>query len=198
MSPFDDFFRDVDRSWSLARAAKVPLRVIGSAALMLQTRYRRRTKDGDVLETTSLDEDAKDHLRSIAGPGTLLHAQHRLYLDIVRSGIPFLPQRPRCHLLPQLNATMAHIQLEVLDTVDVVVSKLKRFSASDIGDIQAMIDLGKVDHGDLVSRFRDAVDLFTLDAQADDLPVIVRHFHRVERDYFGVKPTEIELPDWIA
>jgi hypothetical protein len=50
----------------------------------------------------------------------------------------------------------------------------------------------------LVERFRAAVDAFSGDARAEDLPRYVRNLHRVERDFLLVPETEIELPDWIG
>ncbi len=81
--------------------------------------------------------------------------------------------------------------------VDITVSKLKRFSASDQSDIEAVIDKGLVTHAALVGCFKEAVDIHSHDAQAEDLPRYVANLHRVERDVLGVSPTEIELPSWI-
>ncbi|MEQ1564804.1 MAG: hypothetical protein ABMA64_04115 [Myxococcota bacterium] len=47
----------------------------------------------------------------------------------------------------------------------------------------------------LVRRVRDAVDWFRFDARADLLPRFVANFHMVERDFFGVAETLVELPD---
>jgi hypothetical protein len=85
----------------------------------------------------------------------------------------------------------------VLDVVDVVVSKLKRFNANDQSDIDAMIERGLVPHDRLIDRFRAAVDEFMGDARAEDLPKYVANLHRVERDMLVVPETEIELPSWI-
>jgi hypothetical protein len=90
-------------------------------------------------------------------------------IDIVANGVPFLPHAPRYNTIDAFKA-LQHFQVGVLDVVDVVVSKLKRFSANDIGDIQAMVDRGHVDHPLLVTRFRFAVDAFLGDARAQDLP----------------------------
>lgn len=120
----EDFFREIDRAWRGPRDAKIELRVLGSAALMLQTDYVRGTNDGDV-------------------------------------------------------------------------SKLKRFHANDQSDVKAMIDRELVPHDQLVTRFRDAVDAFSGDARAEELPRYVRNLHRVERDMFGVAESEIEPPSRI-
>lgn len=73
----------------------------------------------------------------------------------------------------------------------------KRFHANDQSDIAAMIDLGLVPHAQLIERFRAAVDEFSGDARAEELPVYVARLHRVERDMLGVAESEIELPSWI-
>jgi hypothetical protein len=111
--------------------------------------------------------------------------------------LPFLPAPPLWHALVELNASLEAFEVEVLDVIDLVVSKLKRFHANDRGDVQAMIDRELVPHDRLVARFCAAVDAFSMDARAEDLPRYVRNLHQVERDMFGVPATKIELPDWI-
>ncbi len=198
MSRVEDFFRDIDANWAGPEVARIRLRIIGSAALMLQTDYERGTKDSDVLETTELLEKTKARLLQLAGKGTDLFARHRMYVEIVNSGLPFLPHVPRWNQRPELNATLSHLEIAVLDVVDVVVSKLKRFNANDVSDIDAMIGKDLVPHALLIERFRSAVDVFSMDARADDLPQYVRNLHRVERDQFDVSETEIELPSWVS
>ena len=81
--------------------------------------------------------------------------------------------------------------------IEVVVSKLKRFSANDRSDISAMVALDLVPHDQLLRRFHNAVDRFSFDARADDLPKYIRHLNEVERDEFDVEESVIELPDWV-
>jgi len=163
---------------------------------MLQTDYMRGTKDSDIWETTELAMEDKNRLLELAGSGS---TQRRgLYLDIVPSGLPFLPLSPCWHPLPELNPLLNHLTIEVLDVVDVVVSKLKRFSPSDLDDVGAMTVKGLVEHRRLIERFLSAVDVYGGDARAEDLPQYVRNLHRVERDLLAVPETEIELPAWIV
>lgn len=197
MTILEDFFREVDRRWRPPDADKIVLRIIGSTALMLQANYERGTKDSDVLETAQLTADVKKRLLDIAGKGTSLHTKYKLYLDIVLGGLPFLPQVPRWHPLIDLNESLGHFEIVVLDVVDVVVSKLKRFKASDRSDIEAMAGRDLVPHHALVSRFRAAVDNFSMDARADDLPTYVQNLNQVERDILQVAETSIDLPDWV-
>jgi hypothetical protein len=190
-----DFFRDIDERWKPSGPDKIRL---GSTALMLRSNYDRGTKDSDVLETAQITKAVAEQLRALAGKGTDLHRRHRMYLDIVSAALPFLPQQPRCHPHPSLTASLANFEIEVLDVIDVVVSKLKRFNPADQSDIEAMIDRGLVPHDALIERFNDAVDAFEMDARADDLPQYVRNLHSVERNIFDVSETAIELPAWIS
>lgn len=197
MRVLDEFFKQIDAQWGALPLGKVRLRIIGCSALVLQTGYERGTKDSDVLETNSLTSDVRDRLLELAGHSTPLHIRHKIYIDVVPRGLPFLPQAPLCHPLVELNGELSRLEIEVLDVVDVVVSKLKRFHANDVDDIRAMIDRDLVDHSRLIKRFHSAVDVFSGDARAEDLPKYVENLNRVERDFFCVPETIVELPDWI-
>jgi hypothetical protein len=191
------FLQDIDRRWPWRGEGRICLRIIGSAALLLQTDYDRGTKDSDVLETAAITPEIRDGLLGLAGKGTDLHRTHRLYLEIVSEALPFLPHPALWHPLRELNRTLAHFDIEALDVTDVVVSKLKRFSASDVGDVRAMVEKDLVDRRRLVERFRLAVDTYLMDARAADLPRYIRNLNAVERDYLQEDETEIDLPDWI-
>jgi hypothetical protein len=192
-----DFLRDLDRAWTPTGSSKVPLRIIGSTALMLQASYARGTKDSDVLETVDLNADIRTRLEAIAGKGSKLHARHKLYVDIVSGSLPFLAPEPQWSDVSDLNGDLTNFHVHVLAIVDVIVSKLKRFHAYDLQDIEAMVDRGLVDHSLLIERFREAVDGYLLDARAEDLPKYIANLHQVERDLFGVAETAIQLPGWL-
>jgi hypothetical protein len=193
----EEFFREIDQLWPRSERSKVRLRIIGCGALMLQARYERGTKDSDVFETTDLSDQTKQHLVRIAGPGTDLDRRRSMYIDIVANGIPFLPHAPMWHPASALNTRLQCLELHVLDVVDVVVSKLKRFNANDRSDIDAMAERGLVPHARLLERFRAAVEEFSGDARASDLPKYVANLHVVERDMLGIEETEIDLPSWV-
>jgi hypothetical protein len=194
MVAFEAFFRDLDAAWG---RRPLKMQIIGSAALMLQTDYRRGTKDSDVLETSSLELADKQRLLELGGLDSPIFHRHRLYVDVVANGIPLLPHGPRFVPCEPLSSSLHALSITALDVVDVVVSKFKRFSANDQNDIQAMVERDLVPHDRLIARFKSAVELFSMDARAEDLPKFVRRLHRVERDLFNVSPTEIELPDWL-
>ena len=197
MPSYKQFLQELDVKWKGSPEDKLLLRFLGSAALMLQTKYERGTNDGDVIETGQFTKDISDRLVNLAGRGSALYKKHRIHIHIVRAGIPFLPHTPLWHPMPQLSAMLRRFKIEVLDVVDVVVSKLKRLSSNDISDIEAMVNLGLIPLDLLIKRFKDAVDVFSMNARMDDLPQYVRNLHRVERDILATEETPIELPNWI-
>lgn len=199
MSLIREFFRDIDRRWALPHDQKIELRIIGSAALMLQTSYERGTKDSDVIETAVITPRIKQHLLDLApsNKGSETFKKYRMYLDVVAAGLPFLPQVPVCHPLADLNRELDHLAFEVLDVVDVVVSKLIRFNSNDRSDIDAMVDRDLVDNDRLVERFRAALDAFAMDARAQNLPKVIKNLHYVQSEMLVTAETEIELPPWI-
>jgi hypothetical protein len=188
-------FRDLDDRWQPRELQPIPLRVIGCSALTLQVDYDRGTKDGDVLETKELTPAICARLLALAGRGSVLHDKHRMYIEIVGNGIPFLPQAPVWHRAA-IDA-LASFDVLVLDVVDVVVSKLKRLSHDDLADIDAMVGRGLVPHASLLDRFRAVVDYMAYDARAADLPAYVANLHQVERDILVVPESEIDLPSWV-
>jgi hypothetical protein len=185
----EDFFQELDASWMEPQAEKIELSIIGSGALMLQCAYERGTKDSDVFETTSLTSDIQTKLLALAGNGTILHTRRRMYIDIVRNGVPFLPAGPSWHSVMRLSA-LRNFAVRALDITDVVVSKLKRFNGNDIADIQAMLDRDLVAHSMLLDRFRSAFQEFSYEARASSLAGYVDNLHRVERDMFNVAETD--------
>lgn len=196
MALIREFFADIDAEWKQIGAEPIELQIIGSAALMLQVDYERATKDGDVLETTSVTPAVKGQLISIAGRGTEIHKRRRIYVDVVINGLPFLPHKAVFHSVRHLE--MKHFKASALDITDTVVSKIKRLNNDDLTDIKAMADRRLLDHAKLIDRFNAAVDRFSMDARAEELPKYVANLNRIERDFLGVKPTRIELPDWMG
>lgn len=191
MALIKEFLKGIDARWKPLGSEPVLLQVIGSAALMLQTDYERGTKDGDVLESRDDAPEIKRQLLRIAGKGTNLHKQLRVYIDVVNRAILFLPQRPLFH---PVDLRLKHFKVEVLDVGDVILSKLKRYNGDDANDIRAMADRGLLDHPRLIARFKEAADWFSLDARAPDVPRYLKNLRTVERDILGAPPSEIELP----
>lgn len=194
----EEFFIELDQMWTLNNVEPIRLPIIGSAALFLQCNYTRGTKDSDVLQIGQLTAaEVVTALEKIAGGGSALAKRHRSYLDIVAPGIPFLPHPPRFHALAALNGKLQHFRVEVLDIIDVIVSKLKPFRAQDMDDIRYLADLGLIDSEGLVEQFKSAVEYWSMDARVSHLPKYVENLHVVQRDMLGVEESWIELPRWV-
>jgi hypothetical protein len=187
------FLTELDRTWPHATEPRIRLKIIGSTALMLQANYMRGTKDSDVLETEELTVEVKQELLRLAGRKSELYRKHKLYIEFVGGGLPFLPPSPVWCDPPGLG-NLEHFQILTLDIVDVVVSKFARFSANDVSDIEAMVSRDLVPHDKLIDRFRSAMIGFEMDARADRLPRFIERLHEVESDIFGIEPTNIEIP----
>ena len=67
-TPVELFLRDLDRQWPTV-GEKIPLKVLGSTALMLQTPYVRGTKDSDVLGMDPVLGEVATKLIELAGVG---------------------------------------------------------------------------------------------------------------------------------
>lgn len=194
----EDFFVELDERWGPTPDARIRLQIIGSTALMLATNYRRGTKDSDVLGTLHATPDVRSRLENLGGKNSALFGRFGMYVEVVPLGLVFLPHQPRWHPLEALNPRLGSLELEVLDVVDVAVSKTMRFNANDRDDIEAMIDSERVLYGPFIERFRSAADVCAHGADADKLPKCVKkNLHYVEREFFRVAETKIELPGWI-
>lgn len=198
MTRFERFLDDLDAAWTKALPTRLTFRVIGSTALFLQTAYERGTKDGDILGAAhdGFDDTVCAELGRLAGIDSALFDRHRIYLDLVHSSLPYLPEDPLWHAFP---GPWRHIDTVVLDVADVCVSKLKRWVGSDREDVSQMIARGHLEHVRFVERFCSMVVKQAFDGRADDLlPRMVDRLHEVERDLFALDHrTTIDLPAWI-
>lgn len=194
MNVFNDFLIDIDSEWNVSEKPKIKLHILGSAALFMQTDYERGTKDGDVFRTKEIDGDVGTRLLQIAGEGTSLAKRHRFYLDLVSTSLPLLPTEPLWH---EHDLELNGFVVLVLDVVDVVLSKLRRFNVHDQDDIQAMANGGHIDHARMVTGFRQIIDCYGFDARGQDLQVMVERFNEIEEEWLYNTPTHFELPSWI-
>ncbi len=195
MKLIHSFLAEIDEKWKPLGGEPIRLRIIGSAALMLQTDYERGTKDGDILEAEEITHAVREQLLALAGPKSPLFEKYRMYVEVVLRAILFWPRGPVFHPVKELS--LKNFTVEVLDVTDIVVSKIKRLNQNDVDDIKAMAEMNLLDHKKLVSRFKSAVDRFSTDARAEDLPKYIKNLNRIERDFLGVPESKIELPEWM-
>lgn len=193
----EKFLTAIEEEWEPTGDEPILLKFIGSSALFLQTDYIRGTKDADILEIDILSKEIFVQLKDIAGKHTRLANAHRLYIDLVTPGFPFLPPRPLFHPSTGLSGRLKYFHVEALDPLDVVVSKLKPFRPGDLDDIRAMVKRNLVDPARLVERFELAKEHWLLGSRAPELPDYIQNLHAIQRDYLFVPETPIELPDWL-
>lgn len=193
MDPVEALFRELDTALTGRDLPRFELKIVGSTALFAQTPWRRGTKDSDAVQTWGFDPQLKALLLELAGIGTTLARRVGVYLEFVAEGILLLPESPRWN--PWLSFT--HLEILVLDPVDVAVAKLARLHPDDLLDIEAMVSRGIVTHAALVVRFRSAALQHGLRGMGHTLKRAITNLHRVERDLFVVGPSPIELPDWM-
>lgn len=189
------FLLDLDKEWKVLEKEPILLSIIGSTALFLQTDYERGTKDTDFLEVEEISEEVSKALLELGGKDSRLHKRHRLYLEIVKRPIPFLPPHP--NFIPYDSLSLKNFKLQILDVVDVVVSKLKPFRFQDLNDIREMVKRHLVDPDKLLERFLLAKERWLIDARAPKLKSYIENLHEVQRELLLVPETPIELPDWI-
>lgn len=113
---------------------------------------------------------------------------------MVGASTPLLPSLPVWH---RCDLGLTHFDVLALDVADVVISKLIRFHSDDRDDIRAMIEKGHLNHARALERLLDVIEKYQFDARSDRLPTMVRRFQQAERDWFGIAPTEIVLPDHV-
>lgn len=188
-----EFFLDLDRNWKTEGSEPILLRVLGSTSLFLQCDYERGTKDSDILEIHEIDKEIFEKLKKLAGKDTRLAVKHGIYLDVVSPGLAFLPPKSLWKSFEKLT----NFHIELLEVVDVVVSKLRRFNTNDIKDIKEMTDRNLVDPTQLVHQFELAKEQWLLGSRAHELPKIIENLHTVQRDFLLTEETPVELPDWL-
>ena len=194
----EQFFIELDKKWKPTGIEPIRLPVIGCSALLLQIpNFYRGTKDGDVLELHPLGGSLSDKLKQLAGKGTMLSKRCGVYIDLVGNAIPFLPRPPEFKPLDELSMRLKNFKIDVLDTTDVIVSKLMPYRASDRDDIFEIIELGLLSPDKLIERFETAKEMWLLGSRAAKLPQCIANLNAILRDAFNVAEVSMDVPDWI-
>jgi hypothetical protein len=143
--PWGSFLRDLDRALPEA----VALHCIGGFAVSLCYGLERPTGDIDVVEV--IPNEAKVGLATLAGRGSSLHRQHKLYLQIVTvASLPYCYEDRLTELFP---ATFERLRLLVPDPHDLALSKLARNLEVDFEDVKYLAKSGHLDLAVLDARY---------------------------------------------
>ncbi len=130
MRLLEEFFQALDAAWGASPDAEViHLRIIGSAALMLQTNYRRGTKDSDILETAALrvDDNVVDvvvsklkrfHANDQSDIAEMIDRDlfsHAMLVARFRSAVDVFAMDARAEALPRYVANFHRVEREHFD-----------------------------------------------------------------------------------
>ena len=107
------FLRAVDDAWDRPRADRIPLRIIGAGALLLQAEYDRGTKDSDILESTAIDAATQRRLIELTRPGSAIYRRWLTFIEFVPRGLPLLAHVPRWNVPSDLNEHLRHFHVPV-------------------------------------------------------------------------------------
>ena len=141
----------------------IELRCLGGFVITQQYGIGRETSDIDFLSVVRHQSD--DDLEAIAGLGSELHRQYRLYLQYV--GIVTPPCEWASRLRPMFpGAAWTHLRLFALDPVDLALSKLERNSDRDREDVVGLARSGYIDANRLKARYFAEVRPYWLSKEA--------------------------------
>jgi len=143
--PWPSFLKEIDR----ALTAPVELHCLGGFVLAVLYGLPRPTDDLDYFDV--LPRDSFEELESIAGRGSKLCKQHKVFLQHV-GAIPDLPESYE-ERLSQLDLGLPNLSLKVLDPYDLILSKLTRNSPKDREDVKFLAARLNLSFKTLVDRF---------------------------------------------
>jgi hypothetical protein len=146
LKPIDDpwlgFLRAVDET--LRQPTEI--HCIGGFALLLLLENARPTGDVDFID--AVPDQAAIDLARLAGKGSKLAADHKLYLQVVRVVEP--PSEYRSRLLDAA-PIFKKLTIKVLDPYDLILTKLERNFPRDREDVGSLISELRLD-GDILRR----------------------------------------------
>jgi hypothetical protein len=146
LEPWRSFLADID----VASPSAIEMHCIGGFAVTLHYALTRATGDIDVWHV--IPNDAAGWLASVAGPGSQLHKQHGVYLQI--AAVATLPEDYAARLIEIFPGEFEKLRIMVLDPYDLALSKLERNSDVDIEDVKHLARVANFDPSVLAERYR--------------------------------------------
>jgi Nucleotidyltransferase of unknown function (DUF6036) len=144
--PWQSFLAEVDR----AASQDLDLHCIGGFAVTLRYGLTRPTGDIDVAHV--VPNEAAAWLAKFAGEGSALHLRFKVYVQIVTiANLPYLYEE---RLTEMFAGSFQNLRLFVLDSYDLVLSKLTRNLEVDLEDAKYLARTENLDLGILEERYR--------------------------------------------
>jgi hypothetical protein len=145
-SPWAEFFDEIDRALS----GSVELRCCGGFGVSVCFGLARPTADIDVLSVAP--DDRLREVLAIAGKGSPLARQYRLYVDHVT--IATVPDDYESRLQEIHPHRFKNLQLFVLDPYDLLLAKLERNHEVDRDDVRLLSTAVPLDADVMRERYR--------------------------------------------
>jgi hypothetical protein len=144
--PWLSFLKAVDRSL----VSKVSFHCFGGFAIKLLFGLPRETADVDIIASVVHDHYAE--LLKIAGKGSPLSDEFKVYLDLVGT-IAVVPDDYEERLIPVTSPEFEHIRIYVMEPHDIVLAKLGRDAPKDIQDVAYLSKVADLDTDLLRQRY---------------------------------------------
>ena len=158
--PWGAFLRDLDQRVG----GPTELHCLGGFVIASMHNFTRVTADVDVIQArgTSAAEVAK-----LAGRGSPLHTQHKVYIDIVT--VASVPEDYEARLIPLFPTTFARLRLMALEPHDLVLAKLARNIDRDREDVRRLATNGELDTDVLQRRYDEELRFQSGRPEREDL-----------------------------
>jgi hypothetical protein len=159
--PWRGFFHALDG----ALTGPVSLRCLGGFVVSVCYGMPRATADVDVLSVVP-HSDVQAVL-NLAGKGSPLHDQYRLYLDLVT--VATYPDSFEDRLTEVFAGAFQHLQIMALDPYDLALSKLERNAPHDREDVFYLAEVVPFDLVELDARYRQEMRPYLGVPEREDL-----------------------------
>jgi len=144
--PWRSFLRDLDA----ALKGSIELRCLGGFVVAQHYGIGRETADIDFLAAVA--QSPEDDIETLAGLGSALHRQYRLYVQ--RVGVATPPTGYVDRLAPMFPpAPWKRLKLFALDATDLALTKLERNAERDREDVLRLARAGLLDRHALKNRY---------------------------------------------
>lgn len=158
--PWRSFLHDLDRHLK----GTTELHCFGGFVVAEYYGLERATADIDIVHAVG---DGLNRLAAIAGNGSALALQHRVYPDIVTVAV--VPEDYQRRLIDIYPTQFVHLRLRPLERHDLVLAKLSRNADRDREDLQRLAAGPGLDVEILRTRYTEELRFQSTNPSRDDL-----------------------------
>ena len=162
-APWHSFFLEIDSQLE----EETVLEILGGFAVTQVYGSRRTTSDVDVVSINPRRSSQK--LMEIAGEGSLLHKNYKVYLDSAR--IAPLPENYEDRLMELVIESFKRLRLFVLDPYDIALAKIERNIQRDRDDVKFLAGVVPFDLEILKNRYETELRPILGNPNREDLTI---------------------------